>query len=101
MDPKVDIVKRSFDKDVRKRGILNTSAREPCECGMYEYYSQKCGCLYKSVFLKCGKTVSEKTGNPILCQAGRGRNVKVESAVVPFRCASCRIGYANGAVAYY
>ncbi|KAI0834044.1 hypothetical protein F5Y06DRAFT_307218 [Hypoxylon sp. FL0890] len=90
--PDVDIVKRSFGKDVLKRGILNASTQDPCPCGTYQYYSQKCGCLYKSVFLKCGKTISQKTGEPILCPAGHGRKIRVEDAVVPFRCQICRRG---------
>ncbi|KAI0112342.1 hypothetical protein F4776DRAFT_640947 [Hypoxylon sp. NC0597] len=92
MEPNVDLVKRSFAADVRKRAIPNTSTEDQCVCGTYQYYSQKCGCLYKSVFLKCGRTVSEKTGEAILCPAGRRRKVKVETAMVPFRCAECRRG---------
>ncbi|KAI1134272.1 hypothetical protein F5Y05DRAFT_398875 [Hypoxylon sp. FL0543] len=95
MEPHVDLVRKSFGKDVLNRGILNTSAREPCVCGLYQYYSQKCGCVYKSVFLKCGRTLSEKTGDPILCPAGHRRKIKVETALVPFRCRKCRKGMAS------
>ncbi|OTA90058.1 hypothetical protein M434DRAFT_33883 [Hypoxylon sp. CO27-5] len=94
MEPNIDLVKRDFTGDVWNRAVLNNSAQDQCVCGTYQYYSQKCGCLYKSVFLKCGKTISEKTGDHILCPAGRGRKVRVETAMVPFRCAGCRRGNA-------
>ncbi|KAI0171672.1 hypothetical protein GGR52DRAFT_591531 [Hypoxylon sp. FL1284] len=84
-----ELIKKSFEKDVLKRAVNNTSD-DPCSCGLYKYYSQKCGCIYKSVYLKCGKTISEKTGRPILCGLGRGRNVKVQDALVPFYCKNCR-----------
>ncbi|KAI0381646.1 hypothetical protein F5Y04DRAFT_280726 [Hypomontagnella monticulosa] len=93
MDSQVDIVKRYFYVDVAKRAVVNTSAKEPCVCGCYQYYSQRCGCLYKSVHLKCGKTKSSN-GNVILCREGRRRKIRVESAVVPFRCPLHRNGYA-------
>ncbi|KAI1382884.1 uncharacterized protein F4822DRAFT_439224 [Hypoxylon trugodes] len=90
MDPNLDVVKRSFRTDVLKRKVVNTSAKEPCSCGLYQYYSHKCGCIYKSVHFKCGKTTSEKTGDRILCPSGRGRKIRVNSAIVPFNCAQCR-----------
>ncbi|KAI2625384.1 hypothetical protein GGS26DRAFT_600105 [Hypomontagnella submonticulosa] len=93
VDTQIDVVKRNFHKDVVHRAVFNTSAREPCACGCYEYYSQRCGCLYKSVYLKCGKTKSKKTGKAILCKAGYGRKVRVEDVVVPFRCPRHRQGY--------
>ncbi|XXG98025.1 hypothetical protein Hte_004342 [Hypoxylon texense] len=90
MESNVELVTNSFRRDVLTRGVVNSAAPTPCECGLYQYYSQKCGCLYKSVHLKCGNTLSENTGMPILCRAGRGRKVRVHDAVVPFHCAECR-----------
>ncbi|KAI1104843.1 hypothetical protein F4804DRAFT_341582 [Jackrogersella minutella] len=90
MKPDIHLVKRDFEVDVQKRGVLNIFAKEPCVCGLYTYYSQKCGCFYKRVFLKCGKTKSQKTGDSILCAAGRGRKIDVKTAMVPFNCEKCR-----------
>ncbi|KAI0880147.1 uncharacterized protein GGS22DRAFT_175649 [Annulohypoxylon maeteangense] len=87
---KVDLIKKGFELDVMKRAIDNTAARNPCPCGMYQYYSQKCGHLYKKIHLKCGRSTSKKTGDAILCSAGRLRRVDVETAMVPFHCSTCR-----------
>ncbi|KAI1770579.1 hypothetical protein F4818DRAFT_446195 [Hypoxylon cercidicola] len=90
MAPNLELITRRFEKDVQKRGVTNPLAHDSCKCGQYQYHSQKCGCVYKSVFLKCGETVSKKTGDPILCRAGRGRIVKVQDVLVPFYCPKCR-----------
>ncbi|KAI1451230.1 hypothetical protein F4805DRAFT_452128 [Annulohypoxylon moriforme] len=86
----IDLVKRDFDLDVMRRGVDNPNARRPCPCGLYRYYSLKCGHPYKKVHLKCGRSTSKKTGNVVLCSAGRSRVVDVETARVPFNCADCR-----------
>ncbi|KAI4868236.1 hypothetical protein F4820DRAFT_411280 [Hypoxylon rubiginosum] len=91
MASNVELVRNRFHKDMWKRAVTNTSARIPCSCGKYQYYSQKCGCLYTSVHLKCGKTLSDKSGLPILCKAGHGRKVRVWDVLVPFYCEECRI----------
>ncbi|KAI6088725.1 hypothetical protein F4821DRAFT_257564 [Hypoxylon rubiginosum] len=89
MAPTTALVIREFDIDVYQRGVVNPASDHSCTCGSYQYYSQKCGCLYKTVLLKCGKTHSKK-GNTVLCREGRGRKVRVFDAMVPFNCAQCR-----------
>ncbi|KAI1759098.1 hypothetical protein GGR53DRAFT_471678 [Hypoxylon sp. FL1150] len=90
MSSNKDIVSREFELDVFKRGVLNPSASDPCKCGYYQYQSMKCGCIFKGVYLKCGRVFSSKTGAPILCKQGHGRRVQVHDAVVPFYCKECR-----------
>ncbi|KAI1447312.1 hypothetical protein F5Y02DRAFT_380532 [Annulohypoxylon stygium] len=85
-----ELVRNNFKIDVLKRAVVSNATVEPCACGKYQYFSQKCGHLYKSVYLKCGKFHSSKTGEPTLCRTGYQRVVDVCTAVVPFYCATCR-----------
>ncbi|KAI1086536.1 hypothetical protein F5B19DRAFT_478873 [Rostrohypoxylon terebratum] len=85
-----ELVRGSLKVDVLKRAVISAAPLNPCACGKYQYFSQKCGHPYKSVHLKCGKMTSAKTGRPVLCPAGRQRVVNVETAVVPYYCQSCR-----------